>query len=142
IKIGQVISRTLDDKGITFSAAIDAKYRHLVHKDSKFVVNSRINVKVGIDGIDVQGASAQEWFDGGIQMLSGGQGEPQNRYPLYSSIEKAQDGILGNAPATTLTLIASSLPDVQTGSVVLYRKFQVGEIVSVRPKANEFEVDV
>ncbi|ELI6452814.1 MCE family protein [Yersinia ruckeri] len=142
IKIGQVISCTLDDKGITFSAAIDAKYRHLVHKDSKFVVNSRINVKVGIDGIDVQGASAQEWFDGGIQMLSGGQGEPQNRYPLYSSIEKAQDGILGNAPATTLTLIASSLPDVQTGSVVLYRKFQVGEIVSVRPKANEFEVDV
>ncbi|OJB95727.1 PqiB family protein [Yersinia ruckeri] len=142
IKIGQVISRTLDDKGITFSAAIDAKYRHLVHKDSKFVVNSRINVKVGIDGIDVQGASAQEWFDGGIQMLSGGQGEPQNRYPLYSTIEKAQDGILGNAPATTLTLIASSLPDVQTGSVVLYRKFQVGEIVSVRPKANEFEVDV
>ncbi|EKN3346475.1 MlaD family protein [Yersinia ruckeri] len=142
IKIGQVISRTLDDKGITFSAAIDAKYRHLVHKDSKFVVNSRINVKVGIDGIDVQGASAQEWFDGGIQMLSGGQGEPQSRYPLYSSIEKAQDGILGNAPATTLTLIASSLPDVQTGSVVLYRKFQVGEIVSVRPKANEFEVDV
>ncbi|EEP98339.1 hypothetical protein yruck0001_12110 [Yersinia ruckeri ATCC 29473] len=142
IKIGQVISRTLDDKGITFSAAIDAKYRHLVHKDSKFVVNSRINVNVGIDGIDVQGASAQEWFDGGIQMLSGGQGEPQNRYPLYSSIEKAQDGILGNAPATTLTLIASSLPDVQTGSVVLYRKFQVGEIVSVRPKANEFEVDV
>src|SRR5690606_12742566 len=24
----------------------------------------------------------------------------------------------------------------------LYRKFQVGEIVNVRPKANEFEVDV
>ncbi len=26
--------------------------------------------------------------------------------------------------------------------MVLYRKFQVGEIVNVRPKANEFEVDV
>ncbi|CNE97778.1 MlaD family protein [Yersinia nurmii] len=142
IKIGQVITRTLDDSGITFTAAIEAKYRHLVHKDSKFVVNSRIDVKIGIDGINVQGASAQEWFDGGIQLLAGGKGEPKSQYPLYSNREKAEDGILGNMPATTLTLTASSLPDVQTGSVVLYRKFQVGEIVNVRPKANEFEVDV
>ncbi|VEA73259.1 Uncharacterised protein [Serratia rubidaea] len=31
---------------------------------------------------------------------------------------------------------------MQTGSVVLYRKFQVGEILDIRPKANAFEVDV
>lgn len=55
---------------------------------------------------------------------------------------KATDGILGSSPATTLTLTASSLPDIQAGSVVLYRKFQVGEITHVRPKANAFEVDV
>ncbi|REA94828.1 MCE family protein, partial [Staphylococcus pseudintermedius] len=54
----------------------------------------------------------------------------------------AEEGIVGNAPSTTLTLSATGLPDVQAGSVVLYRKFQVGEIVNVRPKANEFEVDV
>ncbi|OWF76744.1 MCE family protein [Yersinia kristensenii] len=142
IKIGQILTRDLSANGVSFTAAIEAKYRNLVHKDSKFVVNSRLNVKLGIDGIDIQGASAQEWIDGGILILPGGKGEPLNKYPLYSSVDKALDGILGNSPATTLTLTATSLPDVQSGSVVLYRKFQVGEITQIRPKANEFEVDV
>ncbi len=149
IKIGQVLTRELSADGVTFTAAIEAKYRHLVHKDSKFVANSRLDVNVGIDGVNVQGASAQEWIDGGILLLSGSKGEVSGskgealkQYPLYSSVAKATDGILGSSPATTLTLTASSLPDIQAGSVVLYRKFQVGEITHVRPKANAFEVDV
>ena len=142
IKIGQVLTRELSADGVIFTAAIEAKYRDLVHKDSKFVVNSRLDVKLGIDGIDIQGASAQEWIDGGILILPGSKGEALNKYPLYSSVAKATDGILGNAPATTLRLTAASLPDVQTGSVVLYRKFQVGEITHIKPKANEFEVEV
>lgn len=142
IKIGQVLTRELSADGVIFTAAIEAKYRDLVHKDSKFVVNSRLDVTLGIDGIDIQGASAQEWIDGGILILPGSKGEALNKYPLYSSVAKATDGILGNAPATTLRLTAASLPDVQTGSVVLYRKFQVGEITHIKPKANEFEVEV
>jgi paraquat-inducible protein B len=68
---------------------------------------------------------------------------PVGQYPLYGNSEKAAEaGIVGNSPTPTLTLNGVSLPDVQAGSVVLYRKFQVGEIVNVRPKANEFEVDV
>lgn len=142
IKVGQILTRTLTDNGVTFTAAIEAQYRQLLHKDSKFVVNSRVDVKFGLDGVQVLGASAQEWLDGGIRIIPGSNGEPLSQYPLYSNLEKAQDGIVGNNPTPTLTLTASSLPDVQTGSVVLYRKFQVGEIVNVRPKANEFEVDV
>ncbi|VXC78364.1 conserved hypothetical protein [Enterobacterales bacterium 8AC] len=142
IKIGQILTRTLTDNGVTFSATIDAQYRHLVHHDSKFVVNSRVEVKVGLDGVQLLGASAQEWLDGGVQLIPGSKGEPAVQYPLFSNAEKAAAGIVGNMPAATLTLAAASLPDVQTGSVVLYRKFQVGEIVNVRPKANKFEVDV
>ncbi|MFI0489178.1 MAG: MlaD family protein [Yersinia sp. (in: enterobacteria)] len=142
VKIGQVLTRELTAIGVNFTTAIEARYRNLVHKDSKFVVNSRLNVKLGIDGINVQGASAQEWIDGGILILPGSKGEALNKYPLYSNMAKATEGILGNAPATTLTLTATNLPDVQAGSVVLYRKFQVGEITDIRPKANEFDVDV
>ncbi len=142
VKVGQILSRTLTAGGVVFTAAIDAQYRGLLHKDSKFVVNSRLDVKQGIDGMEVLGASAQEWVDGGVRIIPGSKGEPGGQYPLYANSEKAEEGIVGNAPATTLTLSATSLPDVQAGSVVLYRKFQVGEIVNVRPKANEFEVDV
>ncbi|MFI8418185.1 MlaD family protein [Serratia sp. NPDC078593] len=142
IKVGQVLSRTLTDNGVSFRAAIEAQYRALVHKDSKFVVNSRVDVKFGLGGMEVLGASAQEWLDGGIRIIPGSKGEPATQYPLYSNAEKANAGIIGNKPKPTLTLTATSLPDVQAGSVVLYRKFQVGEIVDVRPKANEFDVDI
>ncbi|CAI2093241.1 paraquat-inducible protein B [Serratia fonticola] len=142
IKIGQILTRTLTDSGVTFTAAIEPQHRSLLHKDSKFVVNSRVDVKFGLDGVQVLGASAQEWLDGGVRLIPGGKGEPDAQYPLYSNAEKAAEGIVGNNPLPTLTLTAASLPDVQAGSVVLYRKFQVGEIVNVRPKANEFDVEV
>ncbi|MNZ71266.1 Paraquat-inducible protein B [compost metagenome] len=41
-----------------------------------------------------------------------------------------------------MTLSADTLPDVQAGSVVLYRKFQVGEIITVRPRANAFDIEL
>nr|WP_113869048.1 PqiB family protein [Brenneria salicis]NMN91509.1 paraquat-inducible protein B [Brenneria salicis ATCC 15712 = DSM 30166]RBP58425.1 paraquat-inducible protein B [Brenneria salicis ATCC 15712 = DSM 30166]RLM29348.1 hypothetical protein BHG07_15535 [Brenneria salicis ATCC 15712 = DSM 30166] len=142
VQIGQIVKRTLDEQGVSFVLAIEPQYRRLLHKDSKFVVNSRMNVKVGLDGIQVLGASAQEWVSGGIQVLPGAKGEVLASYPLYSDLEKAQEGIREAAPSPTLTLVTDSLPDIQDGSIVLYRKFEVGEIMRVRPKANYFEVDV
>ncbi|WP_409307615.1 MlaD family protein [Pectobacterium sp. B1J-3] len=142
VQIGQIVKRTLDEQGVNFILVIEPQYRHLLHKDSKFVVNSRMNVKVGLDGIQMLGASAQEWISGGIQVLPGTQGDVSASYPLFSDLEKAQEGIRGSSPSPTLTLVTDSLPDIQDGSIVLYRKFEVGEIMRVRPKADYFEVDV
>ncbi|PMC20062.1 MCE family protein, partial [Klebsiella aerogenes] len=49
---------------------------------------------------------------------------------------------LSEIPTTTLSLSAETLPDVQAGSVVLYRKFAVGEIISVKPRSNAFDIDL
>ena len=142
MQIGQVISRELTESGIVFVAAIEPGYRNLVHGDSKFIVNSRLDVKFGLDGMKVLGASAREWVDGGIRLEPGNQGAVKARYPLYADAEKAEEGIIGDRPSTTLTLTANSLPDVQAGSVVLYRKYEVGEIVDVTPRANAFDIAV
>ena len=45
-------------------------------------------------------------------------------------------------PTTTLSLSAETLPDVQAGSVVLYRKFAVGEIIAVKPRKDAFDIDL
>ncbi|VFT73899.1 Paraquat-inducible protein B [Klebsiella aerogenes] len=58
----------------------------------------------------------------------------QSSYPLYANLEKAQENSLSEVPTTTLSLSAETLPDVQAGSVVLYRKFAVGEIIAVKPR--------
>ncbi len=142
MQIGQIVSRTLGEQGVNFAIAIAPDYRHLVHGDSKFIINSRLDVKLGIDGMEVLGASAREWVDGGIRLDPGSKGEVKSGYPLYANAEKAAEGITSNQLPTTLTLTAKSLPDVQAGSVVLYRKFQVGEIVDVIPRADEFDVRV
>ncbi|OAT26200.1 paraquat-inducible protein B [Buttiauxella ferragutiae ATCC 51602] len=142
VQVGQILERTLSAKGVSFSVAIDPEYRQLIQGDSKFVVNSRIDVKVGIDGVEFLGASASEWINGGVRVIPGNKGEMKKSYPLYANLEKAVENSLSDLPTTTLTLTAASLPDIQTGSVVLYRKFQVGEIISVRPRANSFDIDV
>ena len=142
IKIGQILERKLGANGVTFSAAVDPQYRDLLHGDSKFVVNSRVDVKVGLDGVEFLGASASEWISGGIRILPGKSGAMKDSYPLYANLEKALENSIGDLPTTTLTLTASSLPDVQAGSVVLYRKFEVGEVITVRPRANAFDIDL
>jgi Paraquat-inducible protein B len=142
IKVGQVLERTLSGKGVSFSVAIDPQYKDLIHGDSKFVVNSRVDVKVGLDGIEFLGASASEWISGGIRILPGDKGPMKSDYPLYANLEKALENSLSDLPTTTLTLTADTLPDVQAGSVVLYRKFEVGEVITVRPRANAFDIDL
>lgn len=64
-----MLERKLTAKGVTFQVAIDPEYRDLIHGDSKFVVNSRLDVKVGLDGVQVLGASASEWVNGGIRVI-------------------------------------------------------------------------
>ncbi|PKH26921.1 MCE family protein [Enterobacterales bacterium CwR94] len=142
MKIGQVVERKLDAHGVNFVVAVESDYRDLVQGDSKFIVNSRLDVKLGIDGMQVLGASAREWVDGGIRLQPGKQGALKASYPLYADAEKAEEGITGDRPSTSVTLTAESLPDIQAGSVVLYRKFQVGEIIDVTPRASQFDVAV
>ncbi|VFS62886.1 paraquat-inducible protein B [Raoultella planticola] len=142
VKVGQVLERKLTAKGVTFQVAITPEYRDLVRGDSKFVVNSRLDVKVGFDGIKVLGASASEWVEGGIRIIPGEKGTIQASYPLYANMEKAEENSLSEVPTTTLSLTAETLPDVQEGSVVLYRKFAVGEIISVKPRRNAFDIDL
>ncbi len=88
VQVGRVIDRKLTSKGVTFTVAIEPQHRELVKGDSKFVVNSRVDVKVGLDGVEFLGASASEWINGGIRILPGDKGEMKASYPLYANLEK------------------------------------------------------
>ena len=142
VQVGQVLERNLSEKGVSFAVALDPQYRELVHGDSKFVVNSRVDVKVGLDGVEFLAASANEWLSGGIRILPGDKGEMKASYPLFANLDKALENSLSDLPTTTLTLTAETLPDVQAGSVVLYRKFEVGEVITVTPRANAFDIQL
>lgn len=96
MQIGQVVNRQLHEQGVSFTVAISPDYRNLVHDDSKFIINNRLDVKFGIDGMEVIGASAREWVDGGIRLDHGSKSTAKNVYPLYANAEKAAEGITTN----------------------------------------------
>lgn len=143
IQIGEVLQRHLATDKVNFSIVIYDEFQHLVREDSKFVANSRVDVQLGLNGLQFQGASPQEWLDGGIHLIAGNSQEKRpESYPLYRSDENAEAGILGNSPPTTITLNTTTLPDIQTGSVVLYRQFAVGKIIAIKPTKTGFTINV
>lgn len=143
IQIGEVLQRHLTADKVNFNIAIYDEYQHLVREDSKFVANSRVDIQLGFNGLQFQGATPQEWLDGGIHLIAGkGQGALPDAFPLYRSDDNAKAGILGTLPPTTITLNTATLPDIQAGSVVLYRQFAVGKIISIIPTQRGFAVNV
>ncbi|MGL6149051.1 MAG: MlaD family protein [Plesiomonas sp.] len=146
--IGQVLTRDLLPQGVRFSVVVEPRYRHLIQANSRFAAASRINVQVGFDGVEVKGASAQEWVQGGITLINSTSGSKKSgaakkSYTLFGDSKSALSGIEYDALKSTLTLRAKELPDIQQGSVVLYRKFPIGQLLSIKPTAQgEFDVAV
>lgn len=120
VKIGQVIECNLFSKGVLFIVVIELQYWDLVQGDSKFVVNSWVDVKVGFDGVEFFGVSVSEWIDGGICILFGMSGKMKFIYLFYVNLEKVLENSFSDLLIIILMLIVEMLLDVQVGFVVLY----------------------
>lgn len=140
IQIGQILKRELQLDKVTFQAIIFPPYRHLVTADSKFIAISNLDVNLGLDGLRVQAGSPSDWLKGGVRILAGKSGEPKKSYPLYKDLDSAENGIITAEKTATLTLSAKEVGGIDKGSVVLYRNFQIGEILKITPKKEHFDV--
>lgn len=131
VQVGQVIDCKFISKGVIFIVVIEFQYCELVKGDSKFVVNSRVDVKVGLDGVEFFGVSVLEWINGGIRILLGDKGEMKVSYLLYVNLEKVLENSFSDLFIIIVSLSVETLLDVQVGLVVLYCKFEVGEVIIV-----------
>lgn len=142
IDIGEIIEQDINPDGVKFNVAVAGQYRHLIHADTQFIAASNLDVSLGADGIKVEAASPDKWLQGGIRVLNNNnQGKPLASYPLYQSQSNAEAGITGNVLTPTLTLTTTDLPGINKGSLVLYRQYEVGKILDIRPTKSHFEVD-
>ncbi|MFQ9292498.1 MAG: MlaD family protein, partial [Haemophilus parainfluenzae] len=143
IAIGQIVKQHLNVDGVKFEVAIASEYRNLIHENTQFVAASNFDVSLGIDGLRFESATPSKWLQGGVRVLAKkGSGAPHSIYPLYKDISSAETGVTGNLVNPTIVLHSTNLPSISKGSVVLYRQFEVGKIINVRPKANNFDIDV
>ena len=144
IQIGEVLKRQLTLENVSFRAIIYPPYRALIAENSKFVAISNLDVSVGLDGVRVKAGSPSDWIKGGVRLIADKQqnGKAKSSYPLYKDMDLAQAGITSNEKTATLVLSAKNLSGIDKGSLVLYRDFQVGEVLNVQPQKNGFDVEL
>lgn len=143
IQIGEILKRQLSVENIQFQGVIYPPYRHLVGGNSKFVAISNLDVRVGLDGLQVQAGSPNDWVKGGVRLLSTkSEGAVKSHYPLYKDVDSANAGITSSEKQTTLTLSANQLNGIDKGALVLYRDYPVGEVLKITPQKNSFAVDL
>lgn len=143
IQIGEIVDQSIDTAGVKFKVAIAGEYRHLIHGDTLFIAASNFDVSIGIDGLRFEAATPEKWLQGGIRVVAGKtQSKPKATYALYSDLSNAEAGITEVQPKPTITLNTTHLPSISKGSLVLYRQYEVGKILDVRPQTQNFEVDV
>ncbi|QLD32476.1 MCE family protein [Mannheimia varigena] len=143
VQIGEIVKRSLDLDNIRFDAIIYPSYRNLIGGNSKFVAISNLDMSVGLDGLRIHAGSPSDWLKGGVRLINGkSEGVPKKQYPLYKDVESAESGFSTLSKKATVTLSAESLSGISEGSVVLYRDFQVGEVLNVMPKQNRFDVEL
>ena len=143
VQIGEILKRKLTLNNVEFQGVIYPPYRHLVGQNSKFVAISNLDVNIGLDGLRIKAGSPSDWVKGGVRLISDKPtGEAKNEYPLYKDTDHAELGVASSEKRATLTLSAKELSGISQGSVVLYRDFQVGEVLKVRPTQKQFEVEL
>lgn len=143
VQIGEIVKRKLDLDNVNFDGIIYPPFRNLIGSNSKFVAISNVDMSLGLDGLRVQAGSPADWLKGGVRLLAGkNDGKAQKQYQLYKDVESAESGIANLEKKASLTLSAESLSGISEGSVVLYRDFEVGEVLKITPKQNQFEVGV
>jgi hypothetical protein len=143
VQIGEILKRKLTLNNVEFQGVIYPPYRHLVGQNSKFVAISNLDVNIGLDGLRIKAGSPSDWVKGGVRLISDKPtGEAKSEYPLYKDTDHAELGIASSEKRATLTLSAKELSGISQGSVVLYRDFQVGEVLKVRPTQKQFEVEL
>ncbi|HHW7570126.1 TPA: MlaD family protein [Mannheimia haemolytica] len=143
VQIGEIVKRSLELDKVRFDVIIYPPYRNLIGSNSKFVAISNIDMSVGLDGLRVHAGSPSEWLKGGVRLINGkNDGSPKKQYALYKDIESAESGVATLDKKATTTLSADSLSGISEGSLVLYRDFQVGEVLKITPKQQKFEVEL
>ncbi|MEE3731583.1 MlaD family protein [Mannheimia haemolytica] len=143
VQIGEIVKRSLELDKVRFDVIIYPPYRNLIGSNSKFVAISNIDMSVGLDGLRVHAGSPSEWLKGGVRLINGkNDGSPKKQYALYKDIESAESGMATLDKKATTTLSADSLSGISEGSLVLYRDFQVGEVLKITPKQQKLEVEL
>lgn len=142
LPIGELVSQQVNAEEVIFKAAISSQYRHLIHADTQFIAASNFDMSLSADGLRFEAATPEKWLQGGVRIINNkNQGAAKLSYPIFQNISNAEAGITSNQLTPSITLTTHNLPSISKNSLVLYRQYEVGKILDIRPTKTNFEVD-
>ena len=146
IQVGEIVSYdlTADGEHVEAKILIYEKYLKLVRQDSVFWKERGIRFHAGLDGIRVETGTMTSLIKGGIvfenpsgEIKKKMVAEPNTSFTLYKNFYDATEAIPALRPkGLNVHVRTQSSRSFSTGSPVLYKHVEVGEIKGVRLAEN------
>src|SRR3954462_13907346 len=139
LRVGQVLSRTLDDarRSFTCEVFVDAPHDRLVRDASRFWNASGIDVSVSSGGVEVATESLQSILAGGVAFDTPGIEAPGEEataghaFRLYESRRKVDEPVITER-VPFLARFSGSVGGLHAGSPVQFNGIPVGVVTDVR----------
>lgn len=141
IEVGQVeyVTLALDGRGIEIYIFIEKPYDTYVHTDSKFWVNSTVNIDLTSSGVDVSVAPISQLVKGGISFSSTGEDATRKvpeKFAFYlykneSIVEEKNIGKGGNAVKIYELHTIESIAKLKIDASIRFKGYDVGHVTHV-----------
>lgn len=138
-EIGQVSSVNLNSEGTSSltEVVIEPKYQHLIRSNTQFWQVGGVKVNASLSGVEVETSPLLSMLAGGVAISTPDQNsqaaQRNQSYVLYRSKDAAKDA---QEEMTSVIVEIQKESQLREGSPVKYRGYSVGEIVSLKLRAD------
>ncbi len=137
VEIGLVSSYAInkDKQSFTLELIVEPQYRKLINASSLFCHKSGLELKAGLDGLELNTGSLETIFRGGIAVETPNfkaDSRLKKAYKLYGSDAELRKAAYLSKAGIYLSLVADKLGSLKEGSPLYYKQIKVGEVVSYK----------
>lgn len=137
LEIGLVSSYAIskDKQSFIIELVVEPQYRKLLNASSLFCHKSGLELKAGLDGVELKTGSLETIVRGGIAIETPNfQADTRLKksYKLYGSDAELRKAEYLSKKGIYLSLVADKLGSLKEGSPLYYKQIRVGEVVSYK----------
>jgi paraquat-inducible protein B len=144
VKVGQVVAHQLDDAGenLAIRIFVNAPYHQFVHRNSAFWNAGGLDVRLGVEGLDIDMASLSALLIGGVAFETPdgiAPSPPAEEGAAFRLHRRYAEVLLGQYDEKVRYLIHfdDSVRGLSVGAPVEFRGIRIGQVIDFRLEFNE-----
>ncbi|MBE8167059.1 MAG: MCE family protein [Shewanella sp.] len=148
ITIGKVKTLALNDSftQVNLTAEVRPEFKSLLTNNSYFVPKSAFALEASLDKVSVKTTGVSSAITGAIALMKRQSKTIKSekktaQFTLYESLDNA-NSIFEQSNITLITLSNTNAADLQKGSLIYYKKMEIGKIQSVNWQADTDSFDI